>query len=43
MLKISVQAEETRLLDTQTRQFADKNRVGSQPRWVILFRHLVSC
>ena len=31
MLEIIVQAEETRLLDTQTRQFADKNRVGSQP------------
>jgi len=31
LLEIIVQAEETRLLDTQTRQFADKNRVGSQP------------
>jgi len=31
MLEIIVQAEETRLFDTQTRQFADKNRVGSQP------------
>ena len=31
MLEIIVQAEETRLLDTHTRQFADKSRVGSQP------------
>ncbi len=31
ILEIIVQAEETRLLDTQTRQFADNNRVGSQP------------
>ena len=31
LLEIIVQAEETRLLDTQTRQFADKSRLGSQP------------